>query len=310
MQQLKRFHRSKGWRSRLAKLLLIIFIVLNVFAYVGAYSFTHFRAPGQWGLGLVRPDSQPLPTSVGLEYSTHRIPVNQNEWLETWTVPTANPIGTVLLFPGHGVSKAKFLAPARVFHDLGYDTLMTDFRGVGGSSGNTTTIGFREAEDVALAMRYAQNARLKPPFILYGVSMGSAAILKAAAEQMVKPDAIMVELPFAYLANALRSRVKAMHLPVFPTAEFMVFWGSIQHRFNGFAHNPAGYARQIQCPTLILHGQKDKWTSVADIKKIYQNLSGPKQLVLFPKAGHNLLVTVDKPTWRRSVTEFLTQNLS
>jgi alpha-beta hydrolase superfamily lysophospholipase len=308
MQPLEMIKLGRKSRKRLFQVVLTVFFVLNILAYVGAYSLTHFSSPGHWGLGLPRPTSSKLPTDIGLEYLTQRIPISQTEWLETWFIPAQSSVsrGTVLLFPGNAGSKAKqLLAPTQVFHNLGYDTLLVDFRGVGGSSGNTTTLGVRESKDVALTMSYAQRSNFQRPFILYGVSMGSAAILKAVAHEKVNPDAVILELPFARLVDAVRSRLRAIRFPTFPMAEMLVFWGSIQHRFNGFTHNPVTYANQVKCPALLLHGKLDKWTTVAEINQIFQNLHGSKQLVIFPNTGHSLLVTVDKKHWKRGVDQFL-----
>ncbi|MEM8779958.1 MAG: alpha/beta fold hydrolase [Cyanobacteria bacterium P01_G01_bin.49] len=307
MWSLKIIKLGKKTRKRLFGVVMAVFLLLNVFSYAGAYLMTHFSSSGR-GLGMPRPTSSQLPTDIGLEYVTQRIPVSQNEWLETWFIPTrtSRSSGTVLLFPGNAGSKAKqLLAPTQVFHGLGYDTLLIDFRGVGGSSGNTTTLGVREAKDVALAVSYAQRSNLKRPFVLYGVSMGSTAIVRAIAQENVDPDAVILELPFARLLDAVRSRLKAISFPRFPIAELVVFWGSIQHGFNGFAHNPVTYANQVKCPTLLLHGKLDKWTTMAEINQIFQNLQGFKELVIFPNTGHSLLVTVDKDYWKRSVDQFL-----
>lgn len=295
-------------KKRFFQVVLAVFLSLNALSFVGAYTLTHFSFPGHLGLGLPKPNSSKLPSDVGLEYVTRRISINQNEWLETWFIQARRSVssGTVLLFPGNAGSKAKqLLAPTEIFHRLGYDTLLIDFRGVGGSSGNTTTLGVREAKDVALALSYAQSSNFQRPFILYGLSMGSAAILKAVAHEKVNPDAVILELPFARLLDAVRSRLRAVGIPRFPMAEMLVFWGSIQHRFNGFTHNPVTYAKQVQCPALLLHGKLDRWTTVAEIDRIFQNLQGSKELIIFPNTGHNLLVTVDKERWQRSIDRFL-----
>jgi alpha-beta hydrolase superfamily lysophospholipase len=308
MQLLKSFRLGRKSRKRFFQVVMVVFLFLNALSYVGAYALTHFSSPGHVGLGLPRPNSSRLPSDIGLEYVTQRISINQTEWLETWFIPVQHHVstGTVLLFPGNGGSKAKqLLAPTKVFHRLGYDTLLIDFRGVGASSGNTTTLGIREAKDVALALSYAQHSNLQRPFVLYGVSMGSAAILKAIAHEKINPDAVILELPFARLLDAVRSRLRAIRVPTFPMAEMLVFWGSIQHRFNGFTHNPVTYARQVRCPALLLHGKLDKWTTVAEINQIFQNLNGSKELTIFPNTGHSLLVTVDKEHWQRSVDQFL-----
>jgi uncharacterized protein len=285
-----------------------ILLTLNILSYICAYVLTHFSLPGHLGLGASRPTNTRLPTDIGLQYLTQRISINQTEWLETWFIPTqtSKSYGTVLLFPGNAGSKSKqLLAPAQVFHNLGYNTLLVDFRGVGGSSGNTTTLGIREAKDVALTLKTAQRSNLKRPFILYGVSMGTAAILKAVADQTVKPDAIILELPYTRLLDAVRSRVKIFRIPTFPIAELVVFWGGVQHGINGFTHNPITYANQVKCPTLILYGKLDKWTTEAEVNQMVQNLQGPKQLVIFPNSGHDLLVTTNKDLWQKSIGQFL-----
>lgn len=135
--------------------------------------------------------------------------------------------------------------------------------------------------------------------------MGSAAILRAVAREKANPEAIIIELPFARLLDAVRSRLKAIGIPTFPMSELLVFWGGIQHRFNGFAHNRVTYASQLKCPTLLLHGKQDKWTTMVEIEQILQNLQSSKQIIVFPNAGHNLLVTVDRKYWKQSVEQFL-----
>jgi uncharacterized protein len=308
MQLSKKIKLGKRGRKRLYWLVTIVFLALNLLAYTYAYTLTHFRSPGQFSLGLARPNSTRLPIDLGLNYTTWRIPIGQTEWLETWFIPVkdSSSKGTIILFPGSKSSKARqLLPPAQVFHELGYDTLLVDFRGVGGSSGNTNTIGMREAEDVALSMNYAQKSQLKRPLILYGISMGSAAILKAVAAKKVTPDAIILEEPFARLVAAVGSRVRAISIPSFPLAELIVFWGGVQHGFNGFAHNPVDYARQVKCPTLILQGELDQWTTKAEIDRIFANLQGSKQLSIFPNTGHNLLVTIDRERWKQDIKKFL-----
>jgi uncharacterized protein len=293
--------------KRIYQFILVVFLLLNLIIYTGVYAATHYGFPGILGLGLTKPNSPKLPSDIGLEYSTQRIPVSSTEYLETWLIPTRNSVakGTVILFPGIGDSKGKQLLPlAQKFNSLNYDTLLVDFLGVGGSTGNNISIGLREAKDVALAFNYAKKHQLKRPLILDGISMGSAAILRAVAKENINPDGIILELPFAYLTNAIGSRIRGSGIPSFPLAEMVVFWGGIQHGFNAFAHNPVDYASQVKCPTLLMYGRLDRWTTKTDIDSIFQNLHSTKKLVEFPKAGHDLLVTVDPKYWQQNIEEF------
>ncbi len=308
------FRLSRKTRMLLWQLAMAFLVILNILAYSGAYLMTHYSEPGQWG--MPKPNSPKTPIDVGLSYSAQRLSVKNSEWVETWLIPASGKgsKGTVLMFPGKDSSKAKqLLAPAQVFHDLRYNSVLVDFRGVGGSSGNTTTLGVRESEDVVMVLKEADRLQLQRPFVLYGISMGSAAILTAIsqrerhanAKENVQPDGIILELPFARSIDALRSRVRAFHIPSFPLAELIVFWGGVQHGFNAFAHNPVTYAAQVKCPTLIMHGSLDQWTTIDEIKEILQSLRSTKELVLFPDTGHTLLVTVDRKLWKTTVDRFL-----
>jgi uncharacterized protein len=295
-------------KKRVYKAAFISFVSFNLMFFIIAYALTHFRVSGQLGLGLPRPVNAKTPSLVGFKYIDRRIPINKKEWLGTWFIPakTSSSHGTIVLFPGSGDTKGnQLLEPAKIFHALNYDLLLVDFRGVGDSSGNTRTIGAKEAKDVVVAFNYARKLNSKNPIVLYGVSMGSAAILRAIARENIQPDAIILELPFARLTSAVKSRLEAFHIPLFPTTELLVFWGGVQHGFNGFLHNPVTYAKKVNCPTLLLHGKQDRWTDITEINELFQNLQGSKKLVIFPTAGHELLVTVDIQLWYQNVEQFL-----
>lgn len=285
-----------------------LLISLNASTYLAAYTLTHVRDPGQWGLGFPKPTNIRTPQERGLSYSTHRLPINSSAWLEAWLIPaTGTPAqGTVVMFPGNRSTKDRqLIGPAQTFSQLGYNSLLVDYRGVGGSSGYSTTVGMREAEDVVVAFNALPALDLQPPVIAYGVSMGSAAILNAIATQNLQPDAIIIELPFARFIDAVRSRLQHHQIPPFPLAELLVFWGGVQHGVNGFSHNPVEFARAIQCPTLVMQGQQDPWTTVAEVKTLFQQITAPKQLVIAPDGGHHQLIGIDRALWETSLSHFL-----
>jgi alpha-beta hydrolase superfamily lysophospholipase len=298
---------SRKSRVYILFFLATLFVLINGLAFFGAYTLTHFNDSMIPGLAFApKPENERQPAEFGLDYATERIAINDYEWLEAWRIPYYGEAqGTVLLFPGNGGNKAhQLMLPASIFNRLGYHTLMVDFRGQGGSSGNSSTMGLREAEDVAYALDYAAQIGLPSPYITYGVSTGGVAILRAMTQDLT-PAAAIVEMPFAHILRTVKTRMRAQDFPTAGIAEMLVFWGGIQHGYNGFAHNPAHYAKSVDIPTLILHGEQDRWTSVADVKEIYDNLQGNKELVIFPKAGHNLLFTVDQPLWTNTIKTFL-----
>ena len=301
---MKRFVKKQKF---LIVILAIAIIGANLAGYVGAYFLTHYQQPNGKGFGFPRSANHKLPKEAGLNYTSKRIEINNHEWLDTWLVQPyySDSQGTVILFHGKASNKSSLLSSAKVFQELGYHILLVDFRGAGKSSGHKTTIGVKESEDVVAAMKYAQKISPQQPIFLYGISMGSAAILRAIAKHDIEPDGIILELPFASLLNAIRTRLARSKVPTFPLAELFVFWGGLQHGFNGFAHNPVDYAQKVKSPVLIMYGSRDRTIAQADIEALFQNFNTDKNLVAFPDAGHELLVKADRQLWKKNVREFL-----
>jgi fermentation-respiration switch protein FrsA (DUF1100 family) len=210
------------------------------------------------------------------------------------------------MFSGYAGVKEGLLTPAAHMFRFGYSSLLVDFRGAGGSSGSDTTLGIREADDVAVGFAYAQQQWPGQPIVLYGVSMGGAAILRAVAVNGVHPAAIVVEGVFDRLLATTKHRFDALGLPSFPAAELLVFWGSVQMGYNGFAHNPIDYAAAVECPTLLLHGERDPWITTAETEAIAGRLRGPKQLLHVHGLGHEMPFVYGAPElWVKTVKGFL-----
>jgi alpha-beta hydrolase superfamily lysophospholipase len=186
---------------------------------------------------------------------------------------------------------------------LGYDVLLADFMGSGGSEGLQTTIGFKEAEQVKRCFNYMRSKGEKQ-IHLFGTSMGAVAILKAIHDYGLHPASIIIECPFGTLYQTVCARFQNMGVPTFPMAGLLVFWGGIQNGFWAFSHNPVQYARSVHCPALLLYGEKDPKVSRQEIESIYVNLGGPKQLRTYPNAGHENYLIKHKDQWGADVSGF------
>ncbi len=185
--------------------------------------------------------------------------------------------------------------------------LLVDFRGVGGSSGSDTTLGVREAKDVAQAVGYLQQQWSGRPILLYGASMGAVAVMRAIAQEGIAPAAVILESPFDRLLNTVRHRFTAMGIPSFPGAELIVWWGGWQQGIDGFAHNPVEYAKDIKSPVLLMYGKYDKRVTLQKIQSILNALPDRKQLAVFPAVGHGSLASDDPQKWQQHVQQFLRQ---
>ena len=302
---------------------LLALLALNVVAFNQAWSMTHFSASGVrtanpealsflekirvgvMGVSLPKPINAIDPSHVGLRFETVRFGGATGSELEGWFIPHKQPRGCVLFAHGYGACKASLLHEASAIHRLGYSALLVDFHGSGGSEGQVTSLGVREADDVADAVTFVKNKSPTSPLILYGQSMGSAAILRAIAVHRIEPTAVIVECPFDRLLSTAENRFHAMGLPPFPAARLLIFWGGVQRGFNGFQHNPVDYARHVRCSVLFLHGAKDPRVTLEQAQAVFDNLAGEKSFVVFPTAGHESLLAADADLWTRSVSRFL-----
>jgi alpha-beta hydrolase superfamily lysophospholipase len=309
-------------KRKLGVCLGALFLLPNVVAFMHAYRMTHYDPDGaafvkpeslSWptkvrllltGRSPARPENAGTPQDFELPFTVHRFASAPDVELEAWHIPHPDARGLVLFFPGYGSAKSGLLPEAQVFHDLGYAAFLVDFRGCGGSSGNVTSLGMHEAADVGHALDYARAHWPGLPMVLYGRSMGSAAVLRAVARNGVRPDALIVECPFDRLSTTVAHRFSAMGVPSFPGATLLVFWGGLQQGANAFAHNPVEYAAAVTCPALLLHGGQDPRVKPEEARSVYEAFAGPKQFELFKDAGHESYLGSPEQ-WRRTVAGFL-----
>jgi uncharacterized protein len=290
---------------------------MNAVAVFHSYKFTHFTdskiektkdpkklSIGQkiktliFGVSNPRPENSIVPTK-----NFETIKLKSNKEIECWLIKAKNAKGTVILFHGFGGNKSSMLDKSDIFLGLGYNTFLVDFMGSGGSEGNKTTIGFFEAEQVKTCFDYITEKGEQNLYI-FGTSMGSVATMKAISDFDIKPKGIIIECPFGSMYQTVCARFKTLNAPTWPMAGLLVFWGGVQNGFWAFGHNPIDYARRINCPTLLLYGAKDEKVSKDEIKQIFNNLGGYKELKIYQEAGHENYLTKYKTEWSQHIQEF------
>jgi len=300
-----------------------IFILMNVVAAFHAYKFTHFAPANTVRTADPRQLSlsekiKTIFTGVSLPKPVARVakPKNASEIiikkgdkeLNTWLIPAANRTkGVVVLCHGYGGEKTTMMDRAKVFVQLGYDALLIDFSSVGRSNGNNSTIGYNEADEVALIVEHLEQKGYKN-IVLMGSSMGAAAIMRAVSIYPMNIRAAIIECPFGTMKKTVVKRFENMGVPPFPMADLLVFWGGALNGFNAFAHNPETYAKGMKVPTLLLYGAKDVNVSMEETQSIFNNLAGPKKLIVYPEAGHESYLNKYADKWRDDVNRFLLQH--
>ena len=303
---------------KIIRLMLIIFITINVMAFFHAYKFTHFsennsektKSPEKlsslekvktlfFGVNNPKPKNLKFPSQ---KYEVLKL--ESNKEIECWLIKNEKSKGTIILFHGYGGEKSSMIDKSNEFFKMGFSTLLVDFMGIGNSEGSQTTIGFKEAQEVKTVFDYITKTDEKNIY-LFGTSMGSVAIMKCINDYDIKPKGIIIECPFGSMYQTVCARFNKMNAPTFPMAGILLFWGGIQNGFWGFSHNPTEYAKKIKCPTLLLYGENDKSVSRKEIDEIYSNLNGIKSINVYKETGHENYLIKNKIEWNKNTKEFI-----
>lgn len=298
--------------------LFFIFVLVNVITAFHAYKFTHFYDPDKvtlkrkedktgwdktkealFGAKAVKQKNRKADSTWQTIYLT----TGSGLKLEGWYIARDSAKGTVIMFHGHGGTKSGITEEAMAFNSMGYNTLLMDFRAHGGSEGNTCTIGYHESEDVKLAFDHIRS-RGEKNIVLWGISMGAAAITKAIYEG-VEPEKVILEMPFASILKAAEGRLALMKIPAQPLATLVTFWGGVEQGFWAFRIKPSKYARAIHCPALVQWGRNDIRVTWEETESVYNNIPAQKKLVIYEHSGHESLCKKENDKWITEVSNFL-----
>ena len=122
-----------------------------------------------------------------------------------WAQPRQAP--TIIICHGYRVSRSILRPVARLEYHFGYNILLFDFRGHGGSESTFTSGGNAEVQDLeaAIAVASRQPETIPGKIILHGFSMGaSVALLTLPHPEVV---AVIADSPYAHLDVLLRSLI-------------------------------------------------------------------------------------------------------
>ena len=186
------FARKDSSARRLAAVDLISFALLLAIAipYTISAIFIHrFKvANGQTPLDWARP------------FETVEFQTADDMRLQGWFVPAKAPSPrTVIVCHGVGGNSAAFLGYLLTLDKLEANVFFFDFRGHGASDGHTVSMGGREKLDVMAAAQLVRKRWPEQARELYGlgISMGSSALILAAAEVEPPFDAVIIDSGFA-----------------------------------------------------------------------------------------------------------------
>ncbi|MBL7077010.1 MAG: alpha/beta fold hydrolase [Kiritimatiellae bacterium] len=302
---------------------LVLLAALNVLAYKHARAMLQFGGPeGRMrkpedlsftekadalfnGVSIPRPESARKPSELDPNCRELSIESANGATLSAWYVDRGTSTPLVILFHGYCAEKTSLVAEAKALMDLGTSVLLVDFRGSGGSSEAYTTVGMHEADDVAASLAYARAQLEHADIILFGQSMGAAAILRAAYMLQIEPQGVVLEAVFDTMFNTVCNRFEVMHAPSFPSAQLLMFWAGQQWGLNSFAHNPVDYAEALTCPVLFMHGTDDPRAKLEEGQRVFAAAPDPKTFITFEGVGHESYLSHRPQQWKTAVMKLI-----
>ena len=312
---------QRKWRT-LGALALFVFLVGNFFTWRHARAMFRYDTEATartasaeklsgwdkaWvllnGVTLPKPQNGFDPAKRGFEFETHRFANSRGDELESWLI-SGDSDTLILFFHGYSAAKADLLGMADIVHPAGHSCVFVDFFGSGGSSGSMSSFGYLEAGDVAAAVTHYRAKFPDHKIVLFGISMGGAAVMRACSEMGVEADGIVVESTFPHFRETVAKRFELMNLPSFPAADLLLFWGGIDLGINPREHNPIDYAKKIEIPTLVMTGKRDHRVPVENVAKMAANLPQLHEYRVFD-AGHRPFCETNCEEWSQLMLEFI-----
>ncbi|MBI4004029.1 MAG: alpha/beta fold hydrolase, partial [Candidatus Omnitrophica bacterium] len=164
-----------------------------------------------------------------------------------------------------------------------------DFRAHGGSGGRVTSFGWREQRDLegALAFLGQQPDVSAKPYGVYGISMGGAVALMAAARDE-RLAAVVADSSYPSLEDALGRHLTLLY-PV-PKVPFLWFvLATYRLRFGVWPRDvsPQDSATRLSPrAVLLIHGADDPRMPVAGTQRMFAAAAEPKELWVIEGAQH------------------------
>jgi fermentation-respiration switch protein FrsA (DUF1100 family) len=180
---------------------------------------------------------------------------------------------TIIYFHGNGGNITNIDWVGQRLSRRGFDVLLFDYRGYGKSEGEVgDESGLYADGDAALAFVVNQKGARPDRVVLYGQSLGTTVAADIASRQNV--GAVILE---SGLSSA--SSVGRTALPWLPA------W---LHFLSTNRFESARKLSHVKAPVLITHGDPDPIIPTEEARILFAGANEPKQLLIFPGAGHNV----------------------
>ena len=231
------------------------------------------------------------PAVIGMDYEELTFSTTDGEQLHAWFIPHPQARATLLFAHGNAGNISHRLDSIQVFHDLGLNVLIFDYRGYGRSTGKPGENGTYRDADAAWAYLTETRGIDSGRIILFGRSLGAAVIADLATR--TEPAGVILESAFLSVPD--------MAATIYPWLP--VRWLASYRYDNG------DKVTRITQPLLIIHSRRDEIIPFEQGERLFQRASEPKQFLEL-RGRHNDGFYVSRDEYLVAMEAFLESALS
>jgi len=225
------------------------------------------------------------PKDIGLSYEDVYFNSASHLKLNGWFIPSSGAQNTLLFFHGNAGNIGDRLEKIEIFHHIGLNIFIFDYRGYGNSQGKPSERGMYEDGLAAYDYLIARNDVNAQNIIGYGASLGGSAAVNLASQRQLK--ALIVDSSFPSAADMAKYL-----FPVIPSFVFKTKLDSTSKITN------------LTMPKLFIHSQDDETVPFKLGKKLYELAPQPKEFLQM-RGGHNDSHAIDQPSFIDGISQFI-----
>ncbi|MEZ0346762.1 MAG: alpha/beta fold hydrolase [Infirmifilum sp.] len=286
----------------LGVLLLSFLLLIIAIAYIASGKMLKPpRKKGTW-----------TPKDLGYEYENYEIRTQDGVILRGWLIKGRTD-KTVIVVHGYTSSKwdEGYMKPViDILARNGFNVAVFDMRAHGESSGEFTTLGYRESEDVRSIIDWLEERNLASKVGIIGYSMGGAiTLIVSSIDPRVK--AAVADSPYIDIRSSGRrwtSRVKGvMGVLLRLSYPLIIYFTSKQAGIRPEKLVMYDFAGKIKIPILIIAGARDDLVAPEEIKRFYDELrKGNEKAELWLTSSAHVSAISDYPKeYEERIVSFL-----
>lgn len=233
-----------------------------------------------------RREIESTPDQAGMAFENIEFQAADGVRLSGWYIPRDGSDDVLLFCHGNAGNISDRLESIAIFHKLGLNVFIFDYRGYGRSQGKPGEEG--TYLDAAAAWDYlVEERRIEPGrIVIFGRSLGGAVAAWLARERSSR--GLILESSFTSIPD-----MGAETYPFFPV-----------RLLSRFRYYTKEYVRKVTCPVLIVHSRGDELVPFHHGEELFKAANEPREFLEI-EGSHNDGFLISGEEYQRELDRFI-----